>query len=245
MTVHNRLDETFASAGADGSAVLIPYLTAGFPDRAGFVDLAAAVLDAGADALEIGIPFSDPLLDGPSIQRSQQVALAAGFTPPECIEYARQIHERTDKPLLFMGAYNPMLAYGLEKFCTDGAARGITGIIAPDLPFEEQADLLACTDANNLHLIQMVAPTTTPERMVRVCSRASGFIYGISIAGVTGARANLAQTARPMVERVKALTPVPVAVGFGISGPQQAAQVGSFADGVIVGAALIDVVANA
>lgn len=245
VQVHNALDEAFAAAYLTGSAVLIPYLTAGFPDRSEFVDLAVAVLDAGGDALEIGIPFSDPLLDGPSTQYSQQVALEAGITPPDCLEYARQIHERTGKPLVFMGAYNPMLAYGLERFVADGAARGITGIITPDLPFEEQEDLLRCTLANNLHLIQMVAPTTSPERMERVTSRASGFIYGISIAGVTGARANLAQTARPMVERVKALTDVPVAVGFGISEPEQAAQVGAFADAVIVGSALIDVVGNA
>jgi tryptophan synthase alpha chain len=239
----NALDAAFAAARANGRAVLIPYLTAGYPRPEEYVDLALAVLDAGADALEIGIPFSDPLLDGPSIQRSQQVALEFGVTPVQCLEYARQIHARSDKPLLFMGAYNPVLAYGVRRFCADAAEAGVSALIAPDLPFEEQGELLAAAREAGLHLIQLVAPTSTPERLRRACTMASGFVYCISVSGVTGARANVAITARPLVERVRLVTDVPVAVGFGIGNPETTREVAAFADGVIVGSALIDVVA--
>jgi tryptophan synthase alpha chain len=239
MTVHNALDVAFQRARAEGRGVLIPYLTAGFPQREGFVDLAIAILE-GADALEIGIPFSDPLLDGVSIQGSQQRALEAGVTPALCLELARQIHARTDKPLLFMGAYNPIYAYGVAGFCADAARAGLSGLIIPDVPLEEQGELQEGTSGHGLHLIQLMAPTSTETRVRRVCANASGFIYCISVAGVTGARASVAATARPLVERVRCCSDVPVAVGFGIAGPQQAREVIEFADGVIVGSRLID-----
>jgi tryptophan synthase alpha chain len=244
MTVQNGLDATFERARAEGRGVLILYLTGGFPETDSFVDLAVSLLDAGADVLEIGIPFSDPLLDGPAIQRSQQAALDVGVTPRDCLRFAAEIGARSEKPLLFMGAYNPVLAYGQENFCREAAAAGVSGLIVPDLPFEEQGDLLKATSASNLHLIQMVAPTSTQERVQRVCARASGFVYCISIAGVTGARTNVASTARPLVEKVRACSDVPVAVGFGIAGPEQAAAVSEFSQGVIVGSALIDLLAD-
>jgi len=240
VSVRNSLDDTFEHARQAGRGVLIPYLTAGFPEPERFVDLAVCVLEAGADVLEIGIPFSDPLLDGPAIQRSQQAALDAGVTPADCLRFAAEVHARTGKPLLFMGAYNPILAYRLDRICNEGSHAGITGLIVPDLPLEEQAELRHAASEAGLHVIEMVAPTSTPERMKRVCAAASGFIYCISVAGVTGARAGVAETARPLVERVRTCTDVPVAVGFGIAGPAQAAEVASFADGVIVGSALVN-----
>jgi tryptophan synthase alpha chain len=242
---HNALDEMFATARAADRAALIPYITAGFPDPDTYVDLAVAVLEAGADALEIGIPFSDPLLDGPAIQRSQQAALEAGVTPARCLAYAAAIHARTPKPLIFFGAYNPVLAYGPAVFCRDAAAAGVSGFILPDLPYEEQEEILRAAQGPNIHLIQLVAPTSSPERLQRVCAAASGFIYCISVAGVTGARAGVAGTAQPLVERVRACTDVPAAVGFGIAGPEQARIVAAFADGVAVGSALITVLAEA
>lgn len=245
MTVGNALDETFARTRSGGSAALIPYLTAGFPRPETYVELALAVLDAGADALEIGVPFSDPLLDGPVIQRSQSAALDAGVTPSTCLDLAAGIHARTPKPLLLMGAYNPIAAFGVARFCAAAADAGVSGLIVPDLPLEEQDDLREATTAHDLHLIQLVAPTSTAERLSRVCDSASGFVYCISVAGVTGARKGVAALARPLVERVRALTDVPVAVGFGIAGPEEARAVAAFADGVIVGAALIDTVAGA
>lgn len=245
MSVSNGLDQAFVRARQERRAALIPYLSAGYPVPERYVDLAVTVLDAGADTLEIGIPFSDPLMDGPATQTAQQGSLAAGVTPAGCLRYAAAISARTGKPLLFMGAYNPILAYGQEAFCREASQAGVTGLIVPDLPLEEQGDLRQAAIAHHLHLIQMVAPTSTPERLQRVCAAASGFVYGVSVAGVTGARATVSSAARPLVEAVKARTAVPVAVGFGIAGPEQAAEVASFADGVIVGAALVHLLASA
>lgn len=243
--VRNDLDAVFARARAEGRGVLIPYVTGGFPDPATYVDLAASILDAGGDLLEIGIPFSDPLLDGPAIQRSQQGALDAGVSPRDCLRFAADIHRRTDAPLLLMGAFNPVFAYGLDTFCAEAASAGVSALILPDLPFEEQGDLRTAAEGNGLHVIQMVAPTSTDERLARVCRAASGFIYCVSVAGVTGARSSVAATARPLVERVRRYTDVPVAVGFGIGGPEQAREVATFADGAAVGSALINLLAEA
>jgi len=242
--VSNDLDTMFSSCRAERRAALIPYITAGFPDPDDYVDLAVAVLEAGADALEIGIPFSDPLLDGPAIQRSQGAALKAGVTPARCLAYAAEIHARTAKPLLFMGAYNPVLVYGPARFCKDAATAGVSGLILPDLPYEEQDEVRQAAEEHEIHLIQLLAPTSTTERLQRVCHAASGFIYCVSVAGVTGARASVRATAQPLVERVRACTDVPLAVGFGIAGPDQAREVAGFADGVIVGSALITLLAE-
>lgn len=244
MSIRNSLDQSFAAARGEGRSALILYLTAGFPRLEGFVDLAVAILEAGADALEIGIPFSDPLLDGPAIQRSQQQALEGGVNPATCLQLAAQIRARNDKPLLFMGAYNPVLAYGLDRFCREAAQAGVSALIVPDVPIEEQDELRVATDASGLHLIQLLAPTSTPERLQRVCAAASGFVYCISVTGLTGVRAGVAQAAKPLVEAVRACTTLPVAVGFGISGPEQAREVAAFADGVIVGSALINLLAG-
>ncbi|GAC1443724.1 MAG: tryptophan synthase subunit alpha [Chloroflexota bacterium] len=245
MAVTNGLDHAFAEARRDGRAMLIPYLTAGYPEPRGWVDLAVAILDAGADALEIGIPFSDPLLDGPAIQRSQQSALDAGVTPKHCLEFAAEVTARAGKPILFMGAYNPVVAYGVQRFCEEAATAKVSALIVPDLPFEEQGELRKNAQARTMHVIQMVAPTSTPERIARVCSTASGFIYCISVAGVTGTRDGVAAAVRPLVDRIRANTNVPISVGFGISTPDGAREVGQFADGVIVGSALINVLAAA
>lgn len=245
MTVVNRLDRTFERTRADGRAALMPYLTGGFPSRESFVDVAEAILSAGADVIEIGIPFSDPLLDGVAVQGSQQRALDAGTTPADCLAYAAELHARSAHPLVFMGAYNPMLSYGIDRWCRDSKEAGVSALIVPDVPFEEQGELLEGTEEHGLHLIQMLAPTSTDARVEAVCARASGFIYCISVAGVTGARAGVPATARPLVERVRRYTDVPVAVGFGISGPVQAREVAEFADGIAVGARVIEVVRDA
>jgi len=237
----NALDAAFTAARREGRGVLMPYLTAGYPAREGFVDLAVAILDAGGDALEIGIPFSDPLLDGVSIQGSNQAALEQGVTPADCLAYARAIHQRSNKPLLLMGAYNPIYAYGVARFYREAAEAGVSALIVPDVPLEEQEDLATGAAETGLHLIQLVAPTSSDERLARVAARASGFLYCISVAGVTGARSGgVAETARPLVARVRALTEVPLAVGFGIAGPAQAQEVAGFADGVIVASRLVD-----
>jgi tryptophan synthase alpha chain len=243
--VNNALDAAFATIRREGRAALIPYLTAGFPDSGSYVDLTVAILDAGADALEIGIPFSDPLLDGPVIQASQQRALDAGVTPQTCLRYAAEIHARTAKPLIFFGAYNPILAAGTADFCREAAASGVSALLVPDIPFEEQDELRDPATAAGMDLIQLVAPTSSDERIRRICALASGFIYCISVAGVTGARSGVAASARPLVERVRACTDLPVVVGFGISGPEPAREVAEFADGVAVGTALVNVAGTA
>lgn len=245
MTIVNRIDRTFERARGDRRVVLLPYLTAGYPSREAFVDLATVILESGGDILEIGIPFSDPLLDGISIQGSQQQALAAGTTPADCLEYAAELHTRSGKPLAFFGAYNPILAYGIDRFCRASKEAGVGALIVPDVPFEEQGELLAGTEERGLHLIQLLAPTSTDARVEAVCARASGFIYCMSVAGVTGARASVTATARPLVERVRRYTNVPVVVGFGIAGPVQAREVAEFADGIAVGSKLIDVIREA
>ena len=245
MTVRNGIDEAFHVARREGRSVLIVYLTGGFPDPDVFVELALAVLEAGADVLEIGIPFSDPLLDGPVIQHSQGVALDRGVTPVDCLHFAQQIRARVDKPLVFMGAYNPIFRYGPREFSRDAASAGVAGLVVPDLPLEESAELRAAADEHGLHLIQLVAPTSSEDRIGRICATASGFIYCVSVAGVTGARADVVETARPLVDRARACTSLPVAVGFGIGEPRVARQVAGFADGVIVGSALIDAIAHA
>ena len=245
VTIQNELDELFARARGERRTVLIPYLTAGFPRPEEYVQLAVAVFEAGADVLEIGVPFSDPLLDGPAIQHSQQVALDNGITPADCLRYARDIGERADRPRLLMGAFNPIAAFGVEDFCRQVADSGVSALIIPDLPLEEQRELRVAAENVQIHLIQLVAPTSTAERLERVCAAASGFIYCISVAGVTGARARVAEHARPLVERVRACTDLPVAVGFGIAGPEEARQVAQFAEGVIVGSELINRVSAA
>ena len=245
MSVENALDATFRRARNESSGVLIPYLTAGFPDREGFVDLAVAVLEAGADALEIGIPFSDPLLDGPSIQRSQQMALDAGTSPDDCLRFAREIHQRNSKPLLLMGAYNPVFAYGPERFCENAQIAGVSGLIIPDLPFDEADELRDAAAHHDLHVIYMVAPTSSQNRLRQICERASGFIYCVSVAGVTGTRTGVSDAVSPLVKRIRACTRVPIVVGFGISSPDQVRTVTALADGVAVGSALINVLHEA
>jgi tryptophan synthase alpha chain len=245
MNVHNGLDDLFATTRAAGRAALIPYLTAGSPDPQQYVDIAVAILDAGADALEIGVPFSDPLLDGPAIQRSQQRALEAGVTPQDCMQFAREISDRTGKPLLFFGAYNPIVAFGVPEFCRAAAASGVSGLIVPDLPLEESGELRAAAADVGMHIIQLVAPTSRDERVAAVTQVASGFVYCISVSGVTGARSGVADLARPLVARLKQHTRVPIAVGFGIASPEDARAVAQFADGVVVGSALVSRVAEA
>jgi tryptophan synthase alpha chain len=172
VTIQNELDELFARARGEGRTVLIPYLTAGFPRPEEYVQLAVAVFEAGADVLEIGVPFSDPLLDGPAIQRSQQVALDNGITPADCLRYSRDIGERAARPRLFMSAFNPIAAFGVDNFCRQAADSGVSALIIPDLPLEEQHELRVAAENVQIHLIQLVAPTSTAERLERVCAAA-------------------------------------------------------------------------
>jgi tryptophan synthase alpha chain len=236
----------FARARAEKRAALMPYFTLGYPDAPTSLEVIQAIVEAGADLIELGVPFSDPLADGPTIQGSTQAALASGITTRGCLDLTAQLRRRgVVVPLLLMGYANPLLAYGVQRFVTDAAAAGADGLIVPDLPPEEAGEVEGACRAHGLALVYLLSPASPPERIEQAASRTSGFLYLVSLNGVTGARAELPPALPEFVRRVRAAASTPVAVGFGISTPQQAQLVGGLADGVIVGSALIDAVRNA
>ncbi|MBI4493821.1 MAG: tryptophan synthase subunit alpha [Chloroflexi bacterium] len=222
---------------------VFPYLTAGFPAPEACPELVAAMLRAGADGLEIGIPFSDPVADGLTLQRANEQALRAGATLETALGLARAARAASAiAPIVFMSYYNPILAYGEPAFCQAAAAAGADGLIVPDLPPEECAPLRAACLQAGLDYILMVAPTSTPERTRRIASLAGGFIYCVALVGVTGARGALSTGLGPFLARVREATPVPLLVGFGISRPEHVRALRGQADGVVVASALADLI---
>ncbi len=238
----SRLDATFAALRARRERALVAYVTAGDPSLAATRDLVVEVARRGADVIEIGIPFSDPLADGPVIQRATQRAFAAGVTLPRVLELVREMRGEVGVPLVFLTYYNPVLAFGLKAFCATSVEAGIDGVIVADLPPEEAGPLRAEADPAGLDLIHLVAPTSTPERMRKIARASRGFVYMVSLTGVTGERAALAPDLAAQLRALRAVTTKPVCVGFGISTPAQAASVGRLADGVIVGSAIVRLV---
>ena len=235
-----RITSAFKQAGNEGRAALIPYLTLGHPTPETSLELAAAAITGGADLLELGVPFSDPLADGPVIQRAAYAALQQGVSAVRCLELARTIRQReSEVPLIFMGYTNPILSYGEDAFCRACDVAGVDGLIVPDLPPEEGRELEAACQDHGLALIYLLAPTSTPERVQLVTERSQGFVYLVSVTGITGPRDRLPPDLAAFVERVRTATDKPLAVGFGISTPEQAGQVAALADGVIVGSALV------
>jgi tryptophan synthase alpha chain len=246
LTGVQRIAAAFSAASADGHAALMPYFTAGFPDLATSEEILVAIAEAGADLIEIGVPFSDPLADGPVIQRSTQIALENGMTAEKCVELVRRLRRRgIEQPIALMGYANPIVAYGVDRYVKDVGASGADGLIVPDLPVEEADELeSACAEAG-LALIFLAAPTSPAERLGRIATRTTGFLYLVSLTGVTGARESLPGDLAAFVGRARAVAQTPLAVGFGIARPEQAAAVGRLADGVIVGSALIRAVDGA
>lgn len=233
----------FESARAAGRAALMPYITLGFPTPAASVAVAEALAQSGADLIELGVPFSDPLADGPTIQRSTQVALEQGMRVSNCFDLVRQIRARgVAVPLLLMGYVNPILAYGVERYVQALVDCGADGLIVPDLPVEEAAAMEAACRERGCALVYLAAPTSTPERLEALAAHTSGFLYLVSVTGVTGAREGLARGLADFAARARAAARTPLAVGFGIARPEQAAAVARFADGVIIGSALIQAV---
>jgi tryptophan synthase alpha chain len=231
----NRLENAFQN-----KPIFMPYYPVGYPDIPTSIDVLEALAKNGADLIEVGLSFSDPLADGPVIQKATQTALEMGVTTRQVIETVAELRRRgVDIPLILMGYYNPMLAYGLEKFIRDATAAGADGFIIPDLPPEESAEFVGAQHAAPLPLITMLAPTTPDERMEQIARSARGFIYLVSVTGVTGARKDITTGLGELIGRVRQHTNVPVCVGFGISTPDQAAAVGNLADGVIVGSACV------
>lgn len=236
----------FSAARDQGRAALMPYFTAGFPDLATSEAVFRSIADAGADLIEIGVPFSDPLADGPVIQHSTQVALDRGITAAKALDLVARLRgSGVTQPLILMGYVNPVLSYDVERYTKDAAARGADGLIIPDLPPEEAESIGAACAAAGLALIHLAAPTSTPERLARIAQATSGFLYLVSLTGVTGARQGLPPDLAEFVARARGVARTPLAVGFGIATREQAAKVGEIADGVIVGSALIRAVAEA
>ena len=241
----SRIGATFLRLSAQQRLALIAYLTVGYPRLDATPSLVEAAAQSGADAIELGIPFSDPLADGRTIQAASQVALAAGVTVTRALDAAKAARRTTDVPLLFMTYVNPILAYGLERFCRAASDAGIDGLIVPDLPPSESADLGRAADASGIDLVFFVAPTSSDAGIAAACRAATGFIYCIAVTGVTGARAQLDPSVIPMIETVRRHTRLPIVVGFGISKPEHLEALTGKADGVIVASALLDAIARA
>ncbi|MEA2683618.1 MAG: tryptophan synthase alpha chain [Chloroflexota bacterium] len=230
----------FERLRAESRLGLSMFVTAGYPHLDDTPAIIEALVDAGTDFIELGIPFSDPLAEGPTIQRSSQRALQNGVSVRHCMEVAQKTRALVDVPLVFMGYINPLLAYGLERFCTDAVAAGVDGLILPDLSMEEAETIHQACRTAGLDLILFIAPTSTEERMRTVARLATGFIYCISVTGVTGSRDSLAEEVDAMLERIRALTDTPLALGFGISKPEHLQRLRGKVDAAIVGSALVD-----
>jgi len=241
-TSSDTLDARFAAWRAAGHRALIPYLTCGFPDPAATPAILDALAEGGADIIELGVPFSDPVADGPTIQRSSQIALEHGVTLADTLRILGDFRRRNGTAVVLFTYLNPLLRYGVDRFIRDAVDAGVHGVLLTDLPAGGDEEMEAAFEASPLALIRLIAPTTPPARAREIAAQARGFIYYIARMGVTGASSELRVSLADEVATLRAASQVPVAVGFGISTPEQAAIVASAADGVIVGSALIDAI---
>lgn len=224
---------------------LVAYVTCGDPDLSTTREVVLAAIRAGADVIELGVPFSDPVADGPVIQRASDRALKSRVSLADVLRLAREVRSRSDAGLIVFSYLNPLMRYGLERFCSDAAAAGVDGALVTDLPVEEASDYLRHMRAHKLATVFLAAPTSTDERLKRIAECSTGFVYAVSRTGVTGARAELPQDARELVTRLRRFTQLPVAVGFGISNAEQFAAVGQYADAAVVGSAIVQVIEKA
>ena len=238
----NRIDIKLNRAKKSGQFVLAPFLTVGFPTVSTSIEIASEIIEAGADLLELGIPFSDPLAEGPTIQRSSLRSLQSGVNFGTCLEVARKVRQaNSEVPLILMGYYNTLMKFGLSKAVNQAVDAGVDGFIVADLPIEESTIFAEICFENELHLVPLLAPTSTDERIKKACSQAGGFIYCVSVTGVTGARSDLNSGVAQLVSRIRSYTDLPILVGFGVSTPQHVREISQFADGAVFGSALIDV----
>ncbi|WP_298981255.1 tryptophan synthase subunit alpha [Caldilinea sp.] len=240
MTGLERIEAVFRRCRAEGRAAFMPYHAMGYPDRQKTLHIIRTLSEIGADLFEIGIPHSDPLADGPTIQTATYTALMQGTTVKDCLAMVRELRAMgVDQPFCAMSYYNPIFAYGVERFVEDAATAGVDGLIVPDLPPEEAGELEAACRQAGLATVYLLAPTSTEERIRYVASHCTGFIYLVSVTGITGARSELPPDLAEFVARVRRHTDLPLAVGFGIANGAQAAAVARIAEGVIVGSALV------
>jgi tryptophan synthase alpha chain len=241
----SRIEQRFAALKREGRAGLITYLTCGDPDAESFAQILAGLPQAGADLIEIGVPFSDPMADGPAIQAAGLRALKAGMTVPKVLAIVRGFRAKdAHTPIVLMGYYNPIYRYGVAKFLADAKAAGVDGLIVVDLPPEHDEELCLPAKAAGLDFIRLATPTTDDKRLPQVLKNAQGFLYYVAVAGVTGTKSAAGDVITAAVTRLKKHTDLPVAVGFGIRTPAQAAAVAKIADAAVVGSALVDRVAS-
>lgn len=241
----SRLADTFAALRAEGRPGLVTYTTVGDPDLPRSGEILRALARAGADVLEVGVPFSDPLADGPVIQRATERALAAGGSLRASLDLIEEVRRDVQTPIVIFTYANPIVRMGIEAFAARAAAVGVDGVLALDLPIEEADEFRSILSASALDTIFLLSPTTTPERIRKAAELGRGFLYGISRLGVTGARDSVASGAEAMVRRIRAITDRPLALGFGISRPEHVAEVGAYADAAVVGSALVALIAEA
>ncbi|GGE10921.1 tryptophan synthase alpha chain [Polymorphobacter glacialis] len=242
----DRLSARFAACAAEGRAALVTFVTAGDPDMTTSAEILRALTAAGADIVELGMPFTDPMADGASIQLGNIRSLGSGTKLRHVLAMVAEFRKTDDAtPIILMGYFNPILAYGCARFAVDAKAAGLDGTIVVDLPPEEAAELVPDLTAHGLHLIRLATPTTSAARLPRVLDGASGFLYYVAVAGVTGANAATPTDVADAVARLKRSTDLPIAVGFGVRTPEQAAAIAATADAVVVGSAIVDVIGSA
>jgi len=247
MTIRNNrrgasaIRAAFDAARAEERCALITYLTPGYPSPADSLDLIPALQAGGADIIELGVPFSDPVADGPTIQRASQIALHAGVTPRSCLDLVAQLREiGVTVPLVLMGYYNPIYSYGLNEYVRDCAAAGVDGLIVPDLPLEEASPLQQACQREGIALVFLVAPTSEEARIARIAATTQGFLYVVSRLGITGTRYSPGQELITRLALIRHHAKTPIAVGFGISRPQQVRALAPHVDGIIVGSAVVE-----
>lgn len=238
----SRIETLFKELRREGRQALIPFITAGDPTLDTTKALVKKIAESGADIIELGVPFSDPLADGPVIQRSALRSLSAGTTLKKILNMVGEIRKEINTPIVLMSSYNPVFVYGLERFCADASQAGVDGFIIPDLPPEEAVDLKAEADKRDIDTIFLLAPTTGEGRIKFISGQGRGFLYYVSLTGVTGSRTLAAKEVEERLAAIRKITGKPICVGFGISTPEQAKEIACFSDGVIVGAAIVRMV---
>jgi len=240
MQPHEKIAHAISAAASEGRPALVAFLTAGFPRKQEF-EAQLAAIGRAADVVEIGVPFSDPMADGMTIQRSSHEALQQGVSLAWILKMLTGMVDRPTSPLLLMSYLNPLLAYGLHRLPADACAAGVCGFIVPDLPFEESAEIRAALDSQGLALVQMVTPVTPPDRLAMLCRAARGFVYAVTMTGTTGKSVAVPDDVLGYMDRVRAVSPVPVCAGFGIRSAEQVGRMTGHVDGVVVGSALVEV----
>jgi tryptophan synthase alpha chain len=238
----SRIQITLENIKRNGEKALVPFLTAGDPDKKTTVDLIHTLIEAGADIIELGVPFSDPMADGPTIQAASERALESGMTVADVLDIVRAVRQTSNVPIVLMGYYNPIFRYGPTRFAADAEAAGVDGLLLVDLPPEESDEIHGDLKARGIDFITLLAPTTPDARMAQLAGVAEGYLYYVSMTGVTGSQKIDAEAIEAAVGKVQEKSRVPVAVGFGISTSEDAAAVGAFADAVVVGSALVKII---